>query len=779
MALKYNKLVSGETYKLSYILSDDNRVIIPDLQRDYCWGDKVTSSDISKTYAYAFVEGLINNLANDSLNLGLIYGYEAPAGHIQLCDGQQRFTTLFLLIGMINRKTENNGFQSYLISDFELSDDHEPRLQYAIRESSLYFLSDLTMHFFLGGHNLHVSDIEKQLWFFNDYKLDPSIQSMLKSLEDIETILDTSGLNPVDIGNRIVDNLTFMYYDMENRRTGEETFVIINTTGEPLSTTENLKAMLFSHQSNEQRNECVDRWETWEQFFWKQRDKKKNDTADNGMAEFFRWIMLLRHHELQEETEFEKIQESGSYTLDLSIPVSLLNEYFEIVKWLFDDQNGVFKNNLAWLSPEEGNHEQIVWFRLLPVIAYVKRFPINDYLRQHNDASIEDYKRSVIRIKNLFKSLSKNRNVQRAIKTLLPNALSLIQRMPSDDIISSILIEDGISTMILSEEVKKKLSIYQDSDSNRNKIEDVFWKAEEHNVWNGEIMPMIRWSIDDENIFDFNAFKEYWRIFNALFYGEMDYAELDITRRALIAHGLDNYPRYFRGNTNCSFAYEYSDWHELIFSNVSLFKTFMDQIIGFASKEELIERQNVIINRFPYHKEYAEFVHIPQLLQYCDEKNIQFWWGTWFLMKKQKWSAEHANIKAYKYYLKLKLEAERPGWKLQFWPRNETCVFYDQIADRKPYIAVDMIWNTGEYHDLMEIDLFLKPTDIPEIHEYAKALLKSVADSLSYEWINGRYRLFLDLPKDENESFLMMDKCRHALFNKLSENESLLNFENK
>ena len=444
MALKYNKLVSGETYKLSYILSDDNRVIIPDLQRDYCWGDKVTSSDISKTYAYAFVKGLINNLANDSLNLGLIYGYEAPAGHIQLCDGQQRFTTLFLLIGMINRKTENNGFQSYLISDFEMSDDHEPRLQYAIRESSLYFLSDLTMHFFLDGHNLHVSDIEKQSWFFNDYKLDPSIQSMLKSLEDIETILDASDLNPVDIGNRIVDNLTFMYYDMENRRTGEETFVIINTTGEPLSTTENLKAMLFSHQkSNEQKYECVDRWETWEQFFWKQRDKKKNDTADNGMAEFFRWIMLLSHHEFQKEKEFEKIQESGSYTLDLSIPVSLLNEYFEIVKWLFDDQNGVFKNNLDWLSPEEGNHEQIVWFRLLPVIAYVKRFPFNDYLRQHNDASIEDYKRSVIRIKNLFKSLSKNRNVQRAIKTLLPNALSLIRRMPSDDIVSSILIEEG------------------------------------------------------------------------------------------------------------------------------------------------------------------------------------------------------------------------------------------------------------------------------------------------------------------------------------------------
>ena len=101
MILKYKKLKSGETYKLSDILSEDNRVIIPDLQRDYCWGNKKTSSDVSKTYAYAFVEGLLNNLSNDSLNLGLIYGYEAPAGHIQLCDGQQRFTTLFLLIGMI------------------------------------------------------------------------------------------------------------------------------------------------------------------------------------------------------------------------------------------------------------------------------------------------------------------------------------------------------------------------------------------------------------------------------------------------------------------------------------------------------------------------------------------------------------------------------------------------------------------------------------------------------------------------------------------------------
>ena len=651
MTLKYKKLESGETYKLSDILSEDNRVIIPDLQRDYCWGDKITSSDVSKTYAYAFVEGLLKNLTNDSLNLGLIYGYEAPAGHIQLCDGQQRFTTLFLLIGMINRKTEKNVFRSYLISDFEMSDDHEPRLQYAIRESSLYFLSDLTMHFFLGGRDLSVSDIEKQSWFFNDYKLDPSIQSMLKTLMDIEKIIEAQSFNPIDVGNLIVNNLTFMYYDMENRRTGEETFVIINTTGEPLSATENLKALLFSKQEENKKEMCIDKWESWEQFFWQNRDKKKNDTADNGMSEFFRWIMLLEHHSLKQENDFEKIQESGSYTLDLSIPISELNEYFEIVKWLFDSKDGIFKNDLPWLSPEEGNHEQIVWFRLLPVIAFVKRFPANKFFERNANASMEDYKRAVLRIKNFFKSLSKIGNVQKAIKTLLPNALTLIQRLPTDDIVSSRMLDDGISSMILTDEVRRKLFIFEHAD-NRKEIETAFWKEEEHKVWNGEIMPVIKWSTDELGNFDFNSFKEYSRIFNALFYGELDYSDLDITRRALLAHGIENYPRIFRGNTNCSFAYDYSHWHELIFSNIPKFKSFFNMMIGFESKKDLIERQLSIINTFPEDKDYAEFVHIPQLLQYCEEKNIQYWWGTWFLIKKARWSGEHANIHAYKYYLK-------------------------------------------------------------------------------------------------------------------------------
>ena len=143
--------VTGETYTLAELFSGHRRIIIPDLQRDYCWGDEV-HTDEKKELVSGFVYNLIQQFEghqDDSLNLGLIYGYESPETHIQLCDGQQRITTLFLLLGMLNRKVGNNEFRQFLISDYELQDDKEPYLLYSIRESSLYFLSDLVCRFFM------------------------------------------------------------------------------------------------------------------------------------------------------------------------------------------------------------------------------------------------------------------------------------------------------------------------------------------------------------------------------------------------------------------------------------------------------------------------------------------------------------------------------------------------------------------------------------------------------------------------------------------------------
>ena len=152
--MKKNKInfITGETYTLSELFSGERKIVIPDLQRDYCWGDAVHTNE-KKELVTDFVKTLISLYEGESasrLNLGLIYGYESPANQIQLCDGQQRITTLFLILGMLNKYSQKNFFRQYLISDFEYkNDDREPYLNYAIRESSLYFMSDLVCHFFI------------------------------------------------------------------------------------------------------------------------------------------------------------------------------------------------------------------------------------------------------------------------------------------------------------------------------------------------------------------------------------------------------------------------------------------------------------------------------------------------------------------------------------------------------------------------------------------------------------------------------------------------------
>ena len=66
------------------------------------------------------------------------------------------------------------------------TDDQEPQLLYAIRESTLYFLSDLTYHYFLDKENIEIITAE---WYYSDYEQDASIQAIIGAVKGIEKIL--------------------------------------------------------------------------------------------------------------------------------------------------------------------------------------------------------------------------------------------------------------------------------------------------------------------------------------------------------------------------------------------------------------------------------------------------------------------------------------------------------------------------------------------------------------------------------------------------------------
>ncbi|WP_163710241.1 DUF262 domain-containing protein [Mangrovibacterium lignilyticum] len=301
------KLESGKQYSLTDLFGGERRVIIPDLQRDYCWGDQ--NHGANKT---ELVSGFLSNLIdlfksdrNRDHQLGMIYAYENPVDHIHLCDGQQRITTLYLFLGMLYRYVDNEegkSIQNFLMSDFERTDDREPHLQYAIRESTLYFLSDLVYEFFFNSELIEVEAIKNAKWYFADYNQDPTIQSMLNALALMEDIIRNI-TNHRDLANFLLERIKFFYFDMVNRQHGEEMFVVINTTGEPLTPTENLKPILVNAVEEEnQQKEASDIWEKWEKWFWLNRLDGEHE-ADAGLNQFLIWYWQIK---LRQESDWSQ-----------------------------------------------------------------------------------------------------------------------------------------------------------------------------------------------------------------------------------------------------------------------------------------------------------------------------------------------------------------------------------------------------------------------------------------------------------------------------------------
>ena len=557
------------------------------------------------------------------MNLGLLYGYEAPANHIQLCDGQQRITTLFLLIGMLNRKTEDNVFRKYLISDYEyLQDDKEPYLQYSIRESSLYFLSDLVCHLFIKGKEdsyfvANCEDIEKSSWFFNDYKYDPSVQSMIRALFIIDHILkEKDKVWCRDFGSFIATKLTFMYYDMENRKNGEETFVVINTTGEPLSSTQNLKPLVLKERINENNEEMPKQWEEMETWFWKKRlTENGNDTADAGFNEFLRWVTMLK----SDKDELKRILSEGTYTFpQKSISFVEIYSYWVIVKFLFESWEHHEVLNGSFLSPKEietkdsnGNRRkvrmigQIDCFQLLPLIAYCKKWNISD-----KDS------RNLLRLYQFLHNLTRIDNVSKAVNEIVQDAIFIAENC--EDIICMLDCKDKVSQTIATKEEILKLEILRSHPEDRDIIEERFWNAQNrkdhpsHHIWDGQILPLIEWS-SENNAFVLSRFINYLDVIDKTFEGQCD-SNIDDVRRALLTRDLTNYP--IKKGSNSSFCWDWKDWTILINENKDAFKRFFDDILQSVTINQMIEG-------FDQSKNWAEFVHKAYLLKYCNEKNIR------------------------------------------------------------------------------------------------------------------------------------------------------------
>jgi hypothetical protein len=304
----------GTFNRINAVLKDDNKIVIPDLQRDYCWGT-VISKDNKKSLTYNFTSELIqeskNQLNYKEFSYGIIYTYEYPETFLYLCDGQQRLTTLYLILGVLNCYQNNPELTEIL----QLKNG-QPRLKYEVRNSTDYFIKDLVNSTFKDQNTADLIDVSKTTWYRDLYKDDPSIMSIVAALIDINKLINTDNFE--QLTTFLLDKVGFVYINLEAKEEGtkltyskireyaEKMYDIMNTYGDSTEIIEHQKSVLLSKFPKEIQIEWSDKWQIWQDFFLVNKGSQNN--ADDELNEFLSWIVKKEEGTKQ---SYSKIREYG------------------------------------------------------------------------------------------------------------------------------------------------------------------------------------------------------------------------------------------------------------------------------------------------------------------------------------------------------------------------------------------------------------------------------------------------------------------------------------
>jgi hypothetical protein len=297
-------------------------IIIPEIQRDYVWGKdqidgllKSLFDDYNNFMASCSNvniqiddnESIQNSLLNHyksikfGSSIGFIYAYsdrEYPDKYF-LIDGQQRLTTIYLLITVIASMDE----EFKIVFNKLYFSNQKSFIEYRVREASLLFLNKAISEIIESGQ----FELKDKFWYYDFYKSDKTIQSTINALQIIKSNIEYYKINICSFKDYLLDYVQFWYFDTNISEQGEELYVYMNARGTAMQSNENLKAELLSQidsKKQKEKNEWGTKWEIWQDTFWLIRGE--NENADNVFNEFTYCIAGLQNIKLGLNINIEK-----------------------------------------------------------------------------------------------------------------------------------------------------------------------------------------------------------------------------------------------------------------------------------------------------------------------------------------------------------------------------------------------------------------------------------------------------------------------------------------
>ena len=349
--------ILNEEIEFEGVLYTFQGIQIPIIQRDYAQGRK-SETVIRKRFLKTIFNSLHNN---EELELDFVYGAKKSIDSKDLfvpLDGQQRITTLYLLYWYIgNRELEGLKLDNLreILSKFN----------YATRTSSNKFCEKLVEESISFKKNPSI-EIMDSSWFFDSFKLDPTVQSMLIMLDEIHMEYGDENL---ELFSKI-DNIKFYFLPLDGFDLTDELYIKMNARGKQLTHFENFKADLLKWIQNEQNPYRADLYKEtkykgsvvnynlyfelkldidWTNLFWKYSKNQNEKLIDPIMMQFFNRYFLnsyvissnLGQTEFENDNYFKFVY--GNQGDDSKIVYNDFSFYAKTLETTLIEQNSIFK----------------------------------------------------------------------------------------------------------------------------------------------------------------------------------------------------------------------------------------------------------------------------------------------------------------------------------------------------------------------------------------------------------------------------------------------------
>ncbi len=479
-----------------------NKIVIPEIQREYVWGNsdignKVLENffddilDVFKKYSGQQKDVLIeynktleiykqNNLpVPENLketiekksvteeiksNIGFLYTYDPYPGKnkeietAMLIDGQQRMTTIFLMLLYTAFKA---GRKNDFYQRIRFENINYPAFDFKVRQKTRDYLNMLIDKIFsYSPAEFRFSSIKERKWHLDEYKTDISISAMVNMLVSWECKWEQYSYDPSMFYDFLLKKIYFWHFLIDDTIQGEKLYITMNGRGRSLTPAEIIKAEVFRMAGDKNAKNVGKTFEEIYDFFWRHRPAG-TFSADNGVQKFFRWVYLLERYEkyianvnrgvLDEDVDEEKntfikdfraglqnFELKTDYFSDEGITYDHIKNYFYALKQLIsfskNARHSVYDKTLAdyiFQSDDKDKEKslfaldnskfQLQAFLLLPLIKWIANHDWNEETSRYQNVDQDE----LIGICKYLRNILSVRNVQQSINKVVSSAIRL------------------------------------------------------------------------------------------------------------------------------------------------------------------------------------------------------------------------------------------------------------------------------------------------------------------------------------------------------------------